>query len=226
MPKKAAKKTTTVVVAPELSALIPRMKELLEEAQRLSPILDQASLRQPIERLSAAVREFGAALQGATFVSPAEFANLQPLWSEMFQLDSERLIKFATSAAGLEGAKQKGEKDPDYQQRLLLAVLRHGGGIAGATALIAGAKAEWQRERQSDQESAQRHVTDPEAHAALKAWGQMTEKDFLVAVSSFAPEMIQRAAKVMGLETKKKLAKTDKQALYKKARRFFVNTQM
>ncbi len=221
----ATKATAAPAPSSTLINLAAQMRLAADEMERLQPIIAEERIRDQVNELSKKFEGFRATIQQALLVPKDEFESLQPLWTEAWQLAKDLLVELAGAVVGPAEAKRQGrETDAVHRQRVLVKVLGGKAGLESAKRLAHEAKAQW-RNAQAQRPALKRHVADPEANEALKAWGTLSEEVFLEGFSALNKALVQRAADLLGLEMKR-VTLPKKKELFKRASRFVINTQL
>jgi len=221
MAKKSSSKKTISAVATPLGNLAALLRQTADEIERLAPIVDMPSMQPGLADLTTSLNTWRNQLQGSLLLPEDEFASLQPSWAECWQLAKADLIRAVAEVVGESASKiQKPERDVEYRHRLLMTVLqRSGSGVVNG--LISSAKSKWQQKQAA--QAAVSHVSDREANEYLKAWGKLSEQDFVAASKTLDQNLIKRAGEMVGLKINKATPASMKN-LHKKAHRFAVNT--
>lgn len=228
MAKKAAAKhqTTPSSAQVDLAALVRELRELASDLEQRLPVLkvDDLGLMHGARQLTDSVAHIRKAIPHASILPLELFNAVQAVWSESWQVAKSELLAAAAPIVGKPTAKlHPNESDDAHRQRVLVAILVTKHGEATVRQLCKDASDKWREQQAKAPPSS--HVKDPEAHAALKRWGDMTEEQFLASLPSVNKGMLARACNVVALKPQP-LTSAKKRDLYRRARRFYINTQI
>lgn len=140
-----------------------------------------------------------------------------PDWKKSWERNSKRLTKFSKEALGSVAEQNGKERAQAYAERLLVECLKKPASRKWREALM--------MKTEKVSKLTPKFVQDPEANARIKRWGQMSFEAFSLDLKETSPEMLRRAAKVVGLDQRSR-SKSFSKTLHGKACHFSNNTSL